>query len=84
MSLYQAATLLMAQSISRRRQLLAGYRLNLQRGEANVRDMIRQDIIRFCDLGARRHASDLSQVLKQFELAHPSALSRDSTLDAVR
>lgn len=77
MPLYQAAALLIEQAISRRRHVLAGYRLNLRRGEANVRNMIREDIIRFCDLGARRHASDLSQVLKQFELAHPSALSRD-------
>jgi hypothetical protein len=58
-------------SACRQRHLLAGYCLNLNRGQAGVRDLIRTDIGRFSELGAHRYASDLAEVLKQFNLAHP-------------
>lgn len=50
---------------------MAGYSFNLLRGEGKVRNMILKDIGRFSDLGAYRHVSDLFEVLKQFDLAHP-------------
>ncbi|QGM99922.1 hypothetical protein [Methylocystis parvus] len=66
----QSAALTTEQSIFRQARLLEGYRLNLRRGEAKVRDMILKDISRFSDLGANRYASDLSEVLEQFDITH--------------
>ncbi len=40
----------------RRNRLLASYLLNRKRGTASVRKMIRDDIGRFDDLGARAYA----------------------------
>ncbi len=67
----QSATLANDQAIYRQRRVLEAYCFNLARGEANVRDMIMKDIVCFSDLGARRHTSDLSEVLKQFDFSHP-------------
>ena len=72
MPLSQSATLAVNQAIFRQRRVLEGYCFNLPRGEAKVRDMILKDMSRFSDLGACRHVSDLSEVLKQFDLVHPS------------
>ena len=69
--LYQSAALAIEQMILRQGRIMEGYRFNLPRGDANVRDMILEDIDRFSDLGVCRHVSDLLEVLKQFDLAHP-------------
>ncbi len=53
---------------SRRNRLLASYLLNRKRGTAMVRKMIRDDISRFDDLGARAYAWELREVLKRFEI----------------
>ncbi len=53
----------------RRNRLLASYLLNRKRGTAMVRKMIRDDIGRFDDLGARAYALELREVLKRFESA---------------
>lgn len=53
----------------RRNRLLASYLLNRKRGTAMVRKMIRDDISRFDDLGARAYARDLREVLNGFESA---------------
>jgi hypothetical protein len=42
---------------------------NRKRGTAMVRKMIRDDISRFDDLGARAYARDLREVLNGFESA---------------
>jgi len=70
--LSRSATLCIEQAMMRRHRVTQGYSLNLPRGEESVRDMILKDIVRFSDLGASRHVSDLSEVLKQFDLAHPA------------
>ncbi|MFY9657848.1 MAG: hypothetical protein WAK01_14940 [Methylocystis sp.] len=69
--LSQSAALAIEQAIFRQRRIMEGYSVNLTRGAANVRDMILEDISRFSDLGVCRHVSDLSEILKQFDLAHP-------------
>ncbi len=68
---YQSAALAVEQTILRQGRIMEGYRVNLPRGDANVRYMILEDIDRFSDLGVSRHVSDLFEVLKQFDLAHP-------------
>jgi hypothetical protein len=72
MPLPQTAALVIKTAIFRQRRVLEGYCFNLPHGKGNVRDMILTDIGSFSDLGASRHVSDLSEVLKQFDLAHPS------------
>jgi hypothetical protein len=67
----QSATLAIKSAIFRLRQVLEVYCFSLPRGERDVRDMILKDIGSFSDLGASRHVSDLSEVLKQFDLTHP-------------
>jgi hypothetical protein len=67
----QSAALAIEQAILRQGRMMEGYCFNLPRGDANVRDMILEDIGRFSDLGVRRHVSDLFEVLKRFDLAHP-------------
>ena len=67
----QSAALAIKQAIFRQGRIMEGYCFNLPRGDANVRDMILEDIGRFSDLGVCRHVSDLFEVLKQFDLAHP-------------
>ena len=67
------AALAIEQAACRQRRVMAGYSFNLRRGAAKVRIMILKDISRFSDLGADRHVSDLFEVLKQFDLLHPSA-----------
>jgi hypothetical protein len=57
------------QALSRQRRALQSYMHNLHRGRAEVRGMILDDITRFSDLGARRHAQDLEAVLLQFDVA---------------
>jgi hypothetical protein len=51
----------------RRNRLLESYLFNRKRGAATVRKMIRDDIGRFDDLGARAYAWELKEVLKRFE-----------------
>ncbi len=51
----------------RRNRLLASYLLNRKRGTAMIGRMIRDDISRFDDLGARAYALELREVLKRFE-----------------
>ena len=68
MLLSQSAAL--EQTTFRQRRVMEGYSFNLPRGEVKVRNMILKDIGRFSDLGVCRHVSDLSEVLKQFDLAH--------------
>ncbi len=53
----------------RRNRLLASYLLNRKRGSATIRKMIRDDICRFDELGARGYAKELREVLKRFEAA---------------
>jgi len=67
----QSAALAIEQAIFRQGRIMEGYRFNLPRGDANVRDMILEDIGRFSDLGVGRHVSDLFEVSKQFDLVHP-------------
>jgi hypothetical protein len=67
------AALAVEQAAYRQRRVMAGYSFNLRRGAPKVRIMILKDISRFSDLGAVRHVSDLFEVLKQFDLLHPSA-----------
>jgi hypothetical protein len=59
------------QASFRQGRLLEGYCFSLQRGKAQVRSMIMGDIDSFSDLGADRHAWDLAEVLKRFDLDHP-------------
>ena len=73
MPLSQCVALTLERSTLRQQQVLEGYCFNLPRGKTRVRDMIVTDIGSFSDLGALRHVSDLSEVLKQFDQAHPSA-----------
>jgi hypothetical protein len=71
---------------SRQRRMLAAYLLNRKRGVAAVRKMIRDDIDRFNDLGARGYALELSEVLNRLNVplpqmatqpgAHPHAMLR--------
>ena len=79
MPLSQCAALAIEQAACRQRRVMAGYSFNLVRGQAEVRDMILKDISRFSDLGARRHVCDLSEVLEQFDLAHPVDLAHLAT-----
>jgi hypothetical protein len=72
MPLSQSAALAIELAGFRQGRIMEVYSFNLPRGEANVRDMILKDIGLFSDLGACRHVSDLSEILKQFDLAHPS------------
>jgi len=72
MPLSQSAALAIEQAILRQRRIMEGYSFTLLRGEARVRDMILKDISCFSDLGACRHVSDLSEVLKQFEQTNPA------------
>jgi hypothetical protein len=51
----------------RRNRLLASYLLNRKRGMATIRKMIRDDIYRFDELGARDYARELREVLNRFE-----------------
>ncbi|ARN82093.1 hypothetical protein B1812_14540 [Methylocystis bryophila] len=67
----QSAVLAIEQAIFRQGRIMEGYCFNLPRGDASVRDMILEDIGRFSDLGVCRHVSDLFEVLKRFDLAHP-------------
>jgi hypothetical protein len=67
------AALAIEQAACRQRRVMAGYSFNLRRGAPKVRIMILKDISRYSDLGAVRHVSDLFEVLKQFDLLHPSA-----------
>jgi len=60
-----------SQASLRQRRLLEGYCFSLRRGKAQVRRMIMGDISSFSDLGADRHAWDLGEVLKRFDLDHP-------------
>ena len=69
------APLTIARARSRQHRILEGYCFCLPRGELNVRGVIVKDIDSFFDLSARRHASDLSEVLKQFDIDHPSGLA---------
>jgi hypothetical protein len=75
MPLSQSATLAIERANFRQRRVLGGYCFNLPRGKAKVRNMILKDIRSFSDLGACRHVSDLSEVLKQFDVAHPLTLA---------
>jgi hypothetical protein len=52
-------------------RLLSSYLLNLEKGARTVRDMIICDIRGHRDLGAHRHASDLSVVLECFLSRYP-------------
>jgi hypothetical protein len=56
---------------NRQRRMLAAYLLNRKRGVAAVRKMIRDDINRFNDLGARGYASELAEVLTRFSVPLP-------------
>jgi hypothetical protein len=68
MSNLTGAAVAQAQNLTGRRdRLLAGYLLNRKRGASAVRNMIREDMRRFCDLGAKGYASDLAEVLKCFD-----------------
>lgn len=60
-------------SPDRHSRLLAGYLLNHERGAAFVRNMIRDDIVRFSELGARAYAMDLLEVLISFNRAFPES-----------
>jgi hypothetical protein len=71
MPLPQSAALVIQTAIFRQQRVLKGYCFNLPQGAGKVRDMILKDIGSFSDLGASRHVSDLSEVLKQFDLAYP-------------
>jgi hypothetical protein len=68
----QNTAIVLEQAIFRQRQIMEGYPFSLPRGKASVRDMILEDISRFSDLGACRHVSDLTEILKLFELANPA------------
>jgi hypothetical protein len=59
--------------LERRRQLLASYLLNSQKGANWVRDMILGDIGSLRDLGAQRHVADLEAVLECFLARYPEA-----------
>jgi hypothetical protein len=72
MPLYQRAAPASEQAMFRQRRIMESYSFSLARGKGRVRDMILRDIRRFSDLGACRHVLDLSEVLKQFELANPA------------
>lgn len=66
-------TVVAADGISgRQNRMLAGYLLNRKRGTSAIRRMIRDDIDRFADLGAKRYASDLADVLDRFESKFPN------------
>ena len=54
------------------RSLLSSYRLNLTRGQKVVHDMIVADIHASLDLGASKHATDLSVVLRAFISEFPA------------
>jgi hypothetical protein len=56
--------------------LLAGYLLHLGRGAVVVRDMIRDDLRAFLDLGALRRAADLLVVLRLLLSNYPQARVR--------
>jgi hypothetical protein len=66
-------TLLRARSLSRRRQLLSSYLLNLQMGACRVREMIMRDIGSLRDLGAHQLVDDLEVVLDSFLSRYPEA-----------
>ena len=56
------------------RSLLSSYRLNLRRGQKVVYDMIVADINASLDLGASKHATDLSVVLRAFISEFPASV----------
>ncbi len=56
---------------ARRARLLAGYLLNGKRGAVYLRRMIRADIDRFAELGAKQYASDLTAMLERFNTTFP-------------
>jgi hypothetical protein len=56
---------------SRQNGLRAGYLLNRKRGASTLRRMIREDMNRFTEMGARRYASDLGEVLRHFDSKFP-------------
>ncbi len=56
------------------RSLLSSYRLNLTRGQKVVHDMIVADINASLDLGASKHATDLSVVLRAFISEFPASV----------
>jgi hypothetical protein len=58
--------------------LLASYLLNLWRGDVVVRNMIRDDLRAFIDLGAQKQAADLLLVLRLFLSDYPEARGRRS------
>jgi len=53
------------QGLSRRQSgLLASYLLNRHLGATTLRWMVRQDMLRFLEMGAHKYAADLVEVLK--------------------
>ena|GEM_PF-4155229 len=52
---------------SRQSGLLASYLLNRHRGTATLRRLIRQDMVRFAEMRARKYAADLAEVLKRVD-----------------
>ena len=57
-------------------RLLASYLLNLRLGAVFVRDMIRDDLRAFIDLGAQKRAADLLVVLRLMLSNYPEARVR--------
>jgi hypothetical protein len=53
-------------------RMLASYLLNRKRGTSAIRRMMRDDIDRFTDLGAKRYATDLAEVLERFDSKFPN------------
>ncbi|WP_424360808.1 hypothetical protein [Methylocystis parvus] len=71
---YKNVSLSCSEAMSGRRgQLLTTYLLNRKLGAANVRRLIRDDIRRLSEMGAKQYASDLADVLKCFDSAFPNA-----------
>jgi hypothetical protein len=58
---------------ARHHVLLGSYLLNLRRGAAMLRDMIRDDLRAFIDLGADKRAADLLIVLRLLLSHYPEA-----------
>lgn len=55
----------------RHSRLFASYLLNRERGLPAVRNLIRDDIDRFADLGASRYVYELNTILKHFDSVFP-------------
>ena len=60
----------------RQNGLPAGYLLNRKRGPAKIRKMIREDMDRFAEMGAKQYASDLAEVLRLFDAASQEPFCR--------